>query len=68
MHVQCSVGITKTSMIVPDFPHLPGINYHKVVSSNTSHFEAHADFFRFLMKGIFDPYVTFRQEVDFLIT
>ena len=31
--------------------------YRKVVSSNTSCLEAHADFFRLLMKGIFDPYV-----------
>ena len=31
--------------------------YGKVTSSNTSHLEAHADFFRLLMKGIFDPYV-----------
>ena len=31
--------------------------YRKVASSNTSRLEAHAGFFRFLMKGIFDPYV-----------
>ena len=31
--------------------------YSKVASSNTSHLEAHAGFFRLLMKGIFDPYV-----------
>ena len=31
--------------------------YRKVVSSNTSHLEAHAGFFRLLMKGIFDPLV-----------
>ena len=31
--------------------------YCKVASSNTSHLEAHAGFFRLLMKGIFDPYV-----------
>ena len=31
-------------------------NYCKVARSNTSHFEAHAGFFRLLMKGIFDPY------------
>ena len=29
----------------------------KVASSNTSCLEAHAGFFRLLMKGIFDPYV-----------
>ena len=33
------------------------IAYHKVSSSNMSRLEAHADFFRLLMKGIFDPYV-----------
>ena len=31
--------------------------YHKVASSNMSGLEAHAGFFRLLMKGIFDPYV-----------
>ena len=33
------------------------IKYPKVASSNTSRLEALADFFRLLMKGIFDPYV-----------
>ena len=33
--------------------------YRKVTSSNTSRLEAHASFFRLLMKGIFDPYVYF---------
>ena len=33
------------------------INYRKVASSNTSRLEAHAGFFRLLMKGIIDPYV-----------
>ena len=43
--------------------------YHKGASSNTSHLEAHAGFFRLLMKGILDPCtVTFRQKVDFLIS
>ena len=28
----------------------------KVASSNTSHLEAHAGFFRLLMNGIFYPY------------
>ena len=32
-------------------------DYRKVASSNTSRLEAHAGFFRLLMKGIFDPYV-----------
>ena len=31
--------------------------YLKVASSNTSPLEAHAGFFRWLMKGIFNPYV-----------
>ena len=31
--------------------------YRKDASSNTSRLEAHAGIFRFLMKGIFDPYV-----------
>ena len=29
--------------------------YRKVASSNTSRLEAHAGFFRLLMRGIFDP-------------
>ena len=33
------------------------VAYREVVSSNTSHIEAHAGFFRLLVKGIFDPYV-----------
>ena len=32
-------------------------DYHKVASSNTSRLEAHAGFFRLVIKGIFDPYV-----------
>ena len=31
------------------------INYRKVVNSNTPCLEAHAGFFRLIMKGIFDP-------------
>ena len=31
--------------------------HSKVESSNTSRLEAHAGFFRLLMKGILDPYV-----------
>ena len=38
-------------------PNLLKEAYRKVASSNTSHLEAHAGFFRLLMKGIFDPYV-----------
>ena len=33
------------------------LKYRKVASSNTSCLEAHAGFFRLLMKGIFEPYV-----------
>ena len=35
------------------------IAYRKVASYNMSHLEAHAGFFRLLMKGIFDPYVPY---------
>ena len=35
----------------------PKITYRKVASSNTSCLEAHAGFFRLLMKWIFDPNV-----------
>ena len=31
--------------------------YRKVASSNTSHLETHAGFFKSLMKEILDPYV-----------
>ena len=31
--------------------------YRKVASSNTCCLEAHAGFYRLLMKGFFDPYV-----------
>ena len=34
------------------------LTYRKVVSFNTSCLEAHAGFFRLLIKGIFGPYVT----------
>ena len=33
------------------------LSYRKVASSNISHLEAHAGFFRLLMKEIFNPYV-----------
>ena len=33
------------------------LDYRKIVSSNTSHLEGHADFIRLYMKGISDPYV-----------
>ena len=34
------------------------IKYRKVASSNTSHLESLAGFFRLLMKGIFGPYLS----------
>ena len=34
-----------------------GITFCEVAISKTSHLEAHAGFFRLLIKGIFDPYV-----------
>ena len=37
----------------------------KVASANTSSIEAHAGFFRLLMKGIFDPYVPFDKKLIF---
>ena len=46
-------------------PELWSIKYCKVGSSNISCLEAHAGFFRLLMKEIFDPYV---KKVDFLIS
>ena len=44
--------------------------YRKVASSNTSCLEAHAGFFKLLMKGSFSSLctVTFWQKVDFLIS
>ena len=36
---------------------LPKFIYRKVTSCNSSCLEAHAGFFRLIMKGIFDPYV-----------
>ena len=33
------------------------LGYRKVASSDTSRLEAHAGFFRLLMKGILEPYV-----------
>ena len=46
------------------------LEYRKVTSSNTSRLEAHAGFFRLLMKGTFDSYVLwpFDKKVDFLIS
>ena len=43
--------------IIIGFGSQPSLAYRKVESSNTSCLEAHAGFFKLLMKGIFDPYV-----------
>ena len=48
---------TRWTCSIIDRPQGTLINYCKVTSSNTSHLEAQAGFFRLLMKGIFDPYV-----------
>ena len=48
-----SVFVRKNSQLERN-PHLKKllmIKYRKVVSSNTSHLEAHAGFFKLLMKG-----------------
>ena len=37
--------------------HVVCYTHRKFASSNTSRLEAHAGFFRLLMKGIFNPYV-----------
>ena len=42
-------------ILSPDFKNKN--RYCKVTSSNTSRLEAHAAFFKLLMKGFFDPYV-----------
>ena len=44
--------------------------YCKIASSNTSRLEAHVDFFKLLMKGIWGSLctVTFWQKVDFFIS
>ena len=41
-------------LLLQDCKSLKENNYRKVMSSNTSHLEAHAGFFRLLMKRIFD--------------
>ena len=51
----CFLERQKVTLMVFIKPNLH--KYRKVVSSNTSRLEAHAGFFKLLMKGIFDPYV-----------
>ena len=54
----------KTEVLVPLFLNGLLINdYLKVASSNTSRLEAHAGFFRLLMKEIFDHYVPFDKKL-----
>ena len=50
--VKFSSGVYKIGKIFAETS-----TYRKIPSSNTSHLEAHAGFFRLLMKGMFDPYV-----------
>ena len=45
------IQITRTSYFSHD-------TYRKVASSNTSRLEAHAGFFRLLIKGICDPLIS----------
>ena len=56
---------------LPDLSTTSGLPsaHRKVVSSNTSRLEAHAGFFRLLMKGIFEPYVLwpFDKKLIFLL-
>ena len=47
---------TKGDLDIPLFQ-LCADTYRKVASANTSRLEAHAGFFRLLMKEIFDAYV-----------
>ena len=51
MFIQVKFILYKIAQIQKD------LIYRKVASSNMFRLEAHADFFRLLMKGIFDPYV-----------
>ena len=51
-----SYGVV-SSLGMEIYQSLKNFNYHTVASYNTSRLEAHAGFFRLLMKGIFDPYV-----------
>ena len=56
----CNPGISRGTL---------SFMYGKLVSSNTSRLEAHAGFFRLLMKGIFDPLIlTHDCTINFLTT
>ena len=52
-----SKSANKGTYVVKKCQKCPKNAYCKVASFNTSRLEAHAGFFRLLMKGIFDPYV-----------
>ena len=58
--LQCGQDLSKIAKILV---FITNLQFHeflfasKYASSNTSPLEAHAGFFRLLMKGIFDPYV-----------
>ena len=54
-HRNCLDYVTSCILIACFFLYL--LSYRKVTSSTTCHLEAHAGFFRLLMKGIFNPYV-----------
>ena len=65
-HFEWEIKKKKRSRSILDFDP----KYRKVTSTNPSHLEAHAGFFRLLMKGIFDPYVLwpFDKKLIFLIS
>ena len=51
-------GFVKLQSVIKNtFEHFEKWFCRKVASSNTSRLEAHAGFFRLLVKGVFDPYV-----------
>ena len=54
-HVVGAIRLAPTTTL--HFNTVHKTKYRKIASSNTSRLEAHAGFFRLLMKGIFGPYV-----------
>ena len=68
LNIRISADVIQTYMYVRINPNsttkykISSINfklvyYHKIASSNTSRLEANVAFFRWLMKGLFGPYV-----------
>ena len=60
MHINfynISINFTSKLLLKENLTTWDQPKYRKVASSNTSRLEAHAGFFRLLMKGIFDAYV-----------